>query len=89
MLYPVASANVGVRMYIAFSGGIDVPEINGSVSTIQKQNRWARGQTIKKAGDEFGIKPSRLKDIHVCEYGGEGHNLFNYNTYNRGESLLS
>ena len=33
----------GVRMYIAFSGGIDMPEINGSVSTHTKaKNRWAR-----------------------------------------------
>lgn len=65
----------GVRMYIAFSGGIDVPEINGSVSTHTKAKIGGLEGRQLKAGDEFCIKPFTPKDIHVCEYGGEGHNL--------------
>ena len=74
----------GVRMYIAFSGGIDVPEINGSVSTHTKAKIGGLEGRHLQAGDEFGIKPFTPKEIHICEYRGEGHNLFNTVLYNRG-----
>ena len=66
----------GVRMYIAFSGGIDVPTINGSVSTHTK------GRSLQ-AGDQFGIKAFTRDEVNVCDFYG-GHNLFNTALYNRG-----
>ena len=74
----------GVRMYIAFSGGIDVPEINGSVSTHTKAKIGGLEGRQLKSGDEFGIKPFTRETVHVCDYYGEGHNLFNTALYNRG-----
>ena len=74
----------GVRMYIAFSGGIDVPEINGSVSTHTKARIGGLEGRQLQVGDEFGIKPFTREEMHVCEYRGEGHNLFNTVLYNRG-----
>ena len=74
----------GVRMYIAFSGGIDVPEINGSVSTHTKAKIGGLEGRQLKAGDEFGIKSLTREAVHVCDYYGEGHNLFNTVLYNRG-----
>ena len=74
----------GVRMYIAFSGGIDVPEINGSVSTHTKAKIGGLEGRQLHASDEFGIKPFTRDEVHVCEYRGEGHNLFNTVLYNRG-----
>ena len=58
----------GVRMYIAFSGGIDVPEINGSVSTHTKAKIGGLEGRHLQAGDEFGIKPFTRDEVHVCEY---------------------
>ena len=44
----------GVRMYISFSGGIDVPSINGSVSTHTKAKIGGlEGRPLQK-GDELG-----------------------------------
>ena len=74
----------GVRMYIAFSGGIDVPEINGSVSTHTKAKIGGLEGRPLQAGDEIGIKSFTRENVHVCDYYGEGHNLFNTALYNRG-----
>ena len=74
----------GVRMYIAFSGGIDVPEINGSVSTHTKAKIGGLEGRPLQAGDKFGIKSFTRDTVHVCDYYGEGHNLFNTVLYNRG-----
>lgn len=74
----------GVRMYIAFSGGIDVPEINGSVSTHTKAKIGGLEGRPLQAGDEIGIKSFTRETVHVCGYYGEGHNLFNTALYNRG-----
>ena len=74
----------GVRMYIAFSGGIDVPEINGSVSTHTKAKIGGLEGRPLQAGDEIGIKSFTRDTVHVCDYYGEGHNLFNTVLYNRG-----
>ena len=74
----------GVRMYIAFSGGIDVPEINGSVSTHTKAKIGGLEGRPLQAGDEIGIKSFTRETLHVCDYYGEGHNLFNTALYNRG-----
>ena len=74
----------GVRMYIAFSGGIDVPEINGSVSTHTKAKIGGLEDRPLQAGDKFGIKSFTRDTVHVCDYYGEGHNLFNTVLYNRG-----
>ena len=74
----------GVRMYIAFSGGIDVPEINGSVSTHTKAKIGGLEGRPLQAGDELGIKSFTRETVHVCDYYGEGQNLFNTALYNRG-----
>ena len=74
----------GVRMYIAFSGGIDVPEINGSVSTHTKAKIGGLEGRPLQAGDEIGIKSFTRETLYVCDYYGEGHNLFNTALYNRG-----
>lgn len=74
----------GVRMYIAFSGGIDVPEINGSVSTHTKAKIGGLEGRPLQAGDEIGIKSFTREIVHVCDYYGEGYNLFNTALYNRG-----
>ena len=74
----------GVRMYIAFSGGIDVPEINGSVSTHTKAKIGGLEGRPLQAEDEIGIKSFTRETVHVCDYYGEGHNLFNTALYNRG-----
>lgn len=74
----------GVRMYIAFSGGIDVPEINGSVSTHTKAKIGGLEGRPLQAGDEIGIKSFTRETVHMYDYYGEGHNLFNTALYNRG-----
>ncbi len=71
----------GVRMYIAFSGGIDVPTINGSVSTHTKIG-GLEGRPLQ-AGDQFGIKAFTRDEVNVCDF-YDGHNLFNIALYNRG-----
>ena len=73
----------GVRMYIAFSGGIDVPTINGSVSTHTKANIGGFEGRPLQAGDQFGIKAFTRDEVHVCDFYGS-HNLFNTALYNRG-----
>ena len=74
----------GVRMYIAFSGGIDVPEINGSVSTHTKAKIGGLEGRPLQAGDEIGIKSFTRETVHMYDYYGEGHNLFNTALYNHG-----
>ena len=74
----------GVRMYIAFSGGINVPEINGSVSTHTKAKIGGLEGRPLQAGDEIGIKAFTRETVHICDYYGEGNNLFNTALYNRG-----
>ena len=73
----------GVRMYIAFSGGIDVPAINGSVSTHTKAKIGGFEGRSLQAGDQFGIKAFTRDEVNVCDFYG-GHNLFNTALYNRG-----
>ncbi len=73
----------GVRMYIAFSGGIDVPAINGSVSTHTKAKIGGFEGRPLQAGDQFGIKAFTREDVNVCDFYGS-HNLFNTALYNRG-----
>ena len=73
----------GVRMYIAFSGGIDVPTINGSVSTHTKAKIGGFEGRPLQAGDQFGIKVFTREDVNVCDFYGS-HNLFNTALYNRG-----
>ena len=73
----------GVRMYIAFSGGIDVPTINGSVSTHTKAKIGGLEGRPLQAGDQFGIKAFTRDEVNVCDF-YDGHNLFNVALYNRG-----
>lgn len=73
----------GVRMYIAFSGGIDVPAINGSISTHTKAKIGGFEGRPLQAGDQFGIKAFIRDEVNVCNFYG-GHNLFNTALYNRG-----
>ena len=70
-------------MYIAFSGGIDVPAINGSVSTHTKAKIGGLEGRPLQAGDQFGIKAFTRDEVNVCDF-YDGHNLFNIALYNRG-----
>ena len=73
----------GVRMYIAFSGGIDVPTINGSVSTHTKAKIGGLEGRPLQTGDQFGINAFTRDEVNVCDF-YDGHNLFNIALYNRG-----
>lgn len=73
----------GVRMYIAFSGGIDVPAINGSVSTHTKAKIGGIEGRPLQAGDQFCINTFTRDKVHVCDFYGT-HKLFNTALYNRG-----
>ena len=73
----------GVRMYIAFSGGIDVPAINGSVSTHTKAKIGGLEGRPLQTGDQFGINAFTRDEVNVCDF-YDGHNLFNIALYNRG-----
>ena len=57
----------GVRMYIAFSGGVDVPAINGSVSTHTKAKIGGFEGRSLQAGDQFGIKAFTRDEVNVCD----------------------
>ena len=76
----------GVRMYIAFSGGIDVPAINGSVSTHTKAKIGGLEGRPLQTGDQFGINAFTRDEVNVCDF-YDGHNLFNIALYNRGVVL--
>jgi len=54
----------GVRMYIAFSGGIDVPAINGSVSTHTKAKIGGLEGRPLQTGDQFGINAFTRDEVH-------------------------
>ena len=73
----------GVRMYIAFSGGVDVPAINGSVSTHTKAKIGGFEGRSLQAGDQFGIKAFTRDEVNMCDFYGT-HKLFNTALYNRG-----
>ena len=61
-----------------------MPSINGSVSTHTKAKIGGlEGRPLQK-GDELGIKAFTRDEVHVCDYRGEGHTLFNTALYNRG-----
>lgn len=73
----------GVRMYISFAGGIDVPEINGSVATHTKANIGGFEGHPLVAGDEVRLKDC-TRDTIICDYTSESNHLFNTVLFNRG-----
>ncbi len=73
----------GVRMYISFAGGIDVPEINGSVATHTKANIGGFKGRPLAAGDEVSLKDC-MRDTIICDYTRESNHLFNTVLFNRG-----
>ena len=73
----------GVRMYISFAGGIDVPEINGSVATHTKANIGGFEGRPLAAGDEVRLKDC-MRDTIICDYTRESNHLFNTVLFNRG-----
>ena len=73
----------GVRMYISFAGGIDVPEINGSVATHTKANIGGFEGRPLVAGDEVRLKDC-MRDTIICDYTRESNHLFNTVLFNRG-----
>lgn len=74
----------GVRMYISFAGGIDVPEINGSVSTHTKAKIGGFHGRPLAAGDEVPLKDCKSQDKHICDFDGNINHLFNVALFNRG-----
>jgi len=83
---------------VAFTGADMEPTINsvrvpryipfvchdGDVSTHTKAKIGGlEGRPLQK-GDELGIKAFTRDEVHVCDYRGEGHTLFNTALYNRG-----
>ena len=73
----------GVRMYISFSGGYRRAKHQRQCIDPYKAKIGAlRGDHYKK-GDELAIKAFARDEVHVCDYRGEGHTLFNTALYNR------
>ena len=70
-------------MYISFAGGIDVPEINGSVATHTKANIGGFEGRPLAAGDEVRLKDC-MRDTIICDYTRESNHLFNTVLFNRG-----
>lgn len=74
----------GVRMYIAFSGGIDVPMINGSVSTHTKAKIGGIQGRQLQIGDEIRIHTCTRHLLHSCTFDTINHYVNNSALYNRG-----
>ena len=74
----------GVRMYISFAGGIDVPEINGSVSTHTKAKIGGFHGRPLVAGDEVPLKDCKSQDKYICDFDRNINHLFNVALFNRG-----
>ena len=53
------------------------------IDPYKGENWGLEGRPLQK-GDELGIKAFARDEVHICEYRGEGHNLFNTALYNRG-----
>lgn len=74
----------GMRMYISFSGGIDVPLINGSVSTHTKACiGGCEGRAIQK-NDELMLHSFTREALTICEASNTTCRLCNSALYNRG-----
>ena len=74
----------GMRMYISFAGGIDVPLINGSVSTHTKACIGGyEGRSLQK-GDQLFLHAFNREALTVCDSSDTGNRLFNSALYNRG-----
>lgn len=74
----------GMRMYISFSGGIDVPLINGSVSTHTKACiGGCEGRAIQK-DDQLTLHPFTREALTICEASNTTCRLCNSALYNRG-----
>lgn len=74
----------GMRMYISFAGGIDVPLINGSVSTHTKACIGGHeGRAIRK-GDQLILHSFAREAITLNDSSDTSCRLFNSALYNRG-----
>lgn len=80
----------GMRMYISFSGGIDVPSINGSVSTHTKAHIGGlEGRALVK-GDTLFLKNTVSKPVEIlsCAYMYHHQDLYNLVLRNRGGQYI-
>lgn len=74
----------GMRMYISFSGGIDVPLVSGSVATHTKSNIGGFYGRSLQLGDTVKLHDATLSEITRCRFDDTLHRLFNVALYNRG-----
>lgn len=70
-------ATRGVRMYIAFGGGLEVPLVNGSVATHTKAHIGGFHGRALRAGDYLPIKTFGREAVHWCTYQPAIHSLCN------------
>ena len=74
----------GMRMYISFCGGIDVPAINGSVSTHTKAYIGGyEGRSLQR-GDQLSLHDFVRGALTQCDITDTANRLFNSALYNRG-----
>lgn len=74
----------GMRMYISFFGSIDVPSINGSVSTHTKAHIGGLDGRALQNGDTLTIKKDRLVSFVPTPYATGSHRVSNLALFNRG-----
>lgn len=73
----LAFARTGARAYVAFAGGIDVPEVLGSRATFHKAGIGGFQGRALRAGDTFALfdaalaPPMRIHPDAVPQFGGE------------------
>ena len=77
-------AQCGMRMYISFSGGIDVPLVNGSVATHTKSKIGGFYGRPLQVGDTVYLHRVSVTDVTICRFDDTLHRLFNVALYNRG-----
>ena len=63
----LGTAKRGVRAYLAFSGGLDVPLMLGSRSTYMRGRLGGHDGRALKKGDELGLLPVKLPPIATAE----------------------
>ena len=61
------SALTGMRAYIAFAGGLDVPLVMGSQSTLPQKGLGGVDGRILRKGDRIGLKAPRTALPHFAE----------------------
>lgn len=70
-------ASEGMRMYISFAGGIDVPAVNGSVATYTKACIGGYHGRALRQGDHVELKEFERDSISWCSFDYRSHRLRN------------